>query len=101
MSMLSLKVLRVGHQRTQYARSYICDQRDYCDKCSWVTEHILVHTSEKPYPCNLCTSCFTSFFLSRKCYKPPEDFLILEISLIEAYKIICWCTMRDKALQLY
>ena len=21
-----------GHQRTQYARSYICDQRDYCDK---------------------------------------------------------------------
>ena len=48
----------VGHQRTQYARSYICDQRDYCDKCSWVTEHILVHTSEHPYPCNLCDFFF-------------------------------------------
>ena len=92
----------VGHQRTQYARSYICDQRDYYDKCSWDIEHILAHTSEHTLVRNhIHVTCVTSFFLSRKCYKPPEDLLTLEISLMKAYEIICGYTMCDKDLQLY
>ena len=60
-------------------------------------EHILAHTGEKPYQYNLCDS----FFSSRKCYKPPEDLLTLEKSLINAYKIICGHTACDKDLKFY
>ena len=53
----------VGHQRTQYAISYICDQRDYYDKCSWDIEHILAHTSEHTLVRNhIHVTCVTSFF---------------------------------------
>ena len=43
----------------------------------------------------------TSFFKIECVTKPIEDLLTLEIGLIEAYKIICGCTMCNKTLQLY
>ena len=49
------------HERGHTEKKYICD---ICDKGflsnSLLSDHINIHTGEKPYKCKFCSSCFAS-----------------------------------------